>query len=67
MATEPTADGVPTRNISRDADALLREVRARAALRRARRLAMRDGHPLTTFRDRRQRDDDSLRPNVIPI
>ena len=64
---EPTADGAPTLDIGTDADQLLRHIRAKVALRRARRLAMRDGHPLTTVRDRRQRDDDGLRPSVIPL
>lgn len=67
MAMEPTADGAPTLDIGTDADLLLRHIRAKVALRRARRLAMRDGHPLTTVRDRRQRDDDGLRPSVIPL
>ena len=50
MATEPTADGVPTLDIGTRADVQVREIRAKAALRRARQLAMRDGHPLTSVR-----------------
>jgi hypothetical protein len=58
---EPTADGVPTFDIGTDADSLAREIRARMTLRRARRLAMRDKHPLTYVNDRRQLEDDGRR------
>ena len=46
MATEPTADGVPTLGIGTNADLLLRRIGARVTRRRARQIAIRDGHPL---------------------
>jgi hypothetical protein len=70
MAAEPTADGVPSLDIGTDTDAdvELRQIRARMTLRRARRLAMRDCHPLTAVRERHQPDDDGpLSPSVIPF
>ena len=55
---EPTAGGVPAIDIGTDAELILHEMLSRIARRRARRLAMRDGHPVATGGALRQLDDD---------
>ncbi len=55
---EPTAGGVPAIDMGTDAELMLHEMLSRVARRRARQLAMRDGHPVATVSEPRQPDDD---------
>jgi hypothetical protein len=54
----PTAGSITTIDKGTDADAMRRHLLAKVARRRARQLAMRDGHPSVAVGEFRQRPDE---------